>query len=206
MSQQILSATVNQRKNLLALVGYLLSIKDTDKAHDYDHSDEERCSFGQGVRGKKIKALNSRFTVSADGKSYHKRASFSSRYTSDLADAVFGEDYWTYIVYGPYNSNKHVCGGVKDKPTGREQLVYIIDALIKAYAMTPEELAPYTPATVTVTKEVDTTKNRIKARIKKLEDFVIYASAFDDDDVIDLTASVKAAQADIKALRRALAI
>lgn len=207
MTAILLSATPTQRKNLLQLVGYLMSIQNTPKADEYDHSDEERCTFGFAVLSQKIKALNARFMVTGEGRKYVKRAKYNGIAYSDLTNTVFGKDYWSRIVYGPYTSSSaRAFAEIKDLPKGREQMNFIIKAMISAYKMTPEELAPYKESVTIITNEVDTTRNRILDRITKLEAFVNYASAFDDDDTIKLTSQVQAARDDIKALKRALAL
>lgn len=190
-----LGATPKQRKNLVILVNYLISLRGTILAAEYNHNYEHTCSFGYAIKSERVADLNKKYTL-IENTYIVKDKKLNS---SDIAEQVFGVDYYNYIVNGPYTHNYNAFRSIRNFDGGQDQMNEVISCLISAYQITPEELQ----SDAVIDK---TTTCKIQERVKKLKAFLNIADEFKDDRTIKLTDQVKAVKAEIKALELALSL
>jgi len=190
-----LSATPKQRKNLVILVNYLISLRGTILAAEYNHNYEHTCSYGYAIKSARVADLNKKYTLT-ENTYFIKDPNLDS---SDIAEQVFGIDYYNYIVNGPYTTKYDNFKSIRNFDGGQDQMNEVISCLISAYQITPEELQ----SNVVIDK---TTTCKIQERVKKLKAFLNIAAEFKDDRTIKLTDQVKAVKAEIKALELALSL
>lgn len=187
-----LTASREQRQNIIKLVNYLKFFATTPKAKEYDHSGMVSCTYGLAVKSGVFPLLTNSYD--ADFKCVQ------GTNACKLATELFGHDYYQNVIYG----DESVALNVYLADEGLEQLEVVIAFIIKAYRLTEKQVA--TNGVVTVIKEVDTTKNKITARIEDLRSFIELARKYESDRTIHLGETVKTCQAEIEKLEFALSV
>lgn len=184
-----LTATQTQRKNLIKLVQYLKHILTTPDGDRYDQGDSDWCSMGYAIRSRLFDDLNT---------THSGMRCVSSCTQQSIVTGVFGADFYAKIVYGDASDGFMAY----DFPEGKQQLECVINHIIKAYRFSEEQIG----STLTLTTEVDTTKNKIQERINFLTEFLVTAQKYSLDRTIKLADTVDAVNDEIAALKLALSI
>lgn len=196
------TATPAQKKNIRSLLAILVSHLESDLGNHYCHDALTTCTVGVAYRSGLFPTMNNSmelddgFYDTIDGSGYDD--------IPDIIDDVFGSDYRRYVVFG---KGCTVAADAEDSYNGTETMgKTVLRAIIKhiqsGFNVTPSKLT--TVVTVTNTVEVDTTKNKILARIDDFAQFIAIAKKMQSNDTLSLNAQIRSAERQMTALMRAL--